>query len=599
MSDLKTSIKINLAGNLERQSKRYTRSVEQFSKRSERHISRLGRTANSVSKALDNLGNRYTAVLAGGLAAFKTKQAVEESAKLDKELIKIAQTAGMTLEVTNRLRESLFNMAQQTGAPIEQLIQGFNNLVQSGQSWESSMSGIEAINKAIAVTGSSADVLASALGVAKENFGFDLSSSKTTTLLLDQMTVAGRLGNAELEDLSGIFAKVGNNAKSANLNLTETLAITEAFSLSERSPDRLATLVDSTLRVFTNQNYSKKASKVTGVRFYNADGDKRAAFDVLEDIGKKYKTLKTDFQRDSFLGAAFEGADLDTVKGLRKLFDGDTISGIRQMAKELESAGGAIAKDLPDAINNSVDQVARLKTALRSAADDFSQPINDVIKDGIKFLLDEKSLSGKEILAGGAATVAGGVAAAKLGSAVLSKVGGLASGLAVGKAVEQAGVTPVYVVNMPVGGDLMPGSISSSGKKRPKVFRPGNLKLLGSAPDLKTISMMGAGAVSTAALAVASSAAAGVGIGTLINKTLVEGTAFQNVLGRSIAQALAALGNNNAQAALKSEQQFQHKIAIEFDDKRASVKQIKSSSKNAELDVAQTYRAGPHFGAAM
>lgn len=592
MSDLKTSIKINLAGNLIGQSKKYTRSMERFSKQSEQHITRLGRTTQSVSKTLDHFGKRYAAVLTGGVAAFKTKQAVEESAKLDKALIKIAQTAGMTNKVTNELRGALFDMAQDTGQPLHELLQGFDQLVQSGQSWQEALVTIQAINPAIAVTGSKADVLASALSVANENFKFDLSNLETVKLLLDQMVVAGRAGNAEIEDLSSIFARVGSNAQAANLTFTETLALIETFSKAEPNADKLSTLTDSTLRLFTNQKQLKKASKVTGVSFYDADGERRAALDVLEDISKKYKTLTTDIDKDSALAKAFEGADLDTIKGLRKIFDGDTISGIRSMAKELENSGGTLAKDLPDAINNSVDQVARLKTALRKASDDFSQPINDVIKRSIKFLLDEKNLSGKEILAGGAATVAGGFVAAKLGVGLLSKAGGLAGGLATGKAIEETtGVMPVFVVNMP-NGSLVPGL--PKGKNLSKIARPSSFKLLKAAPNLKTIGALGAGAVSTAALAVAASAAVGVGIGTMIHRA-IEGTSISDAIGSTVAKAMAALGNEDAQKAVAATEQFQHKISLEIDDNRVSVKQLTSGQKNTELDVQQAFSAGAHF----
>ena len=67
----------------------------------------------------------------------------------------------------------------------------------------------------MAVTGASAETLASGMTVAAQSFGFDLSDLKTAKLMLDQMYAAGNLGNAELENLADIFARVGNNAKTA------------------------------------------------------------------------------------------------------------------------------------------------------------------------------------------------------------------------------------------------------------------------------------------------------------------------------------------------------------------------------------------------
>ena len=78
-----------------------------------------------------------------------------------------------------------------------------------------------------------------------------------------------RLGNAELENLPDIFARVGGNAKAANFNLDQTLALVELLSKSEPQAERLATLVDSTMRVFTNMRYMKEAQKATGIGFYD------------------------------------------------------------------------------------------------------------------------------------------------------------------------------------------------------------------------------------------------------------------------------------------------------------------------------------------
>ncbi|MEG7525480.1 MAG: hypothetical protein M3H12_20740 [Chromatiales bacterium] len=147
--------------------------------------------------------------------------------------------------------------------------------------------------------------------------------------------------------------------------------------------------------------------------------------------------------RNKALSAAFGEVDLDTMKGLRKLLGGDALFQVRQMTDKIKGAGGAIARDLPDALNNSIDQVARLKIALREAADEFAQPVNDAVKDAIKHLLSPKSLGGmgldgKDLLIGGALGAAGLFASVKGGGKLLSRLGGTATGVVMGKALEQA-----------------------------------------------------------------------------------------------------------------------------------------------------------------
>lgn len=84
------------------------------------------------------------------------------------------------------------------------------------------------------------------------------------------MTVAGRLGNAELENLSDLFPKIGA-AAAAGMSIEQALAFTESLSKVELQPDRLGTLAESTLRVFSNKQYRDQVSKTTGISFFNKD----------------------------------------------------------------------------------------------------------------------------------------------------------------------------------------------------------------------------------------------------------------------------------------------------------------------------------------
>lgn len=147
--------------------------------------------------------------------------------------------------------------------------------------------------------------------------------------------------------------------------------------------------------------------------------------------------------------AAFGKTDLDTQRGLAMLLQQGVVNEARDMATEIKNAEGTIAKDLPAAIDNAVDQTARLKAALWDAADNFARPINDAINDGIKYILDTQQIGGKELLVGGSLAALGGFGALKLGGKTLGKLGG---GV-LGNAVKGMGLgrlplpLPVYIVN--------------------------------------------------------------------------------------------------------------------------------------------------------
>lgn len=89
------------------------------------------------------------------------------------------------------------------------------------------------------------------------------------------------------------------------------------------------------------------------------------------------------------------------------------------------------------------------------------------------------------------------------------------------------------------------------------VFGSGKGGTLGKIGSIAT----GATRFGGAGLAVAGAGTMGYGVGTLINDNLVEGTAFGDFLGESIAKALAVFGNEDAQAALDSNTKYDQMIA--------------------------------------
>lgn len=450
-------------------------------RRSSGDISSWGKAARDEARAIrsiyDSLAGRLAAIgMSVGLGA-----SLWQSGKLDKSLTQIGQTSGETAKEVAGLRGELFGHAKDTGQEVDNLKQGVDVLIQSGQNMKEARETIKGVNLAMAVTGAEARTLANGLTVAGTAFQFDLAKPGKAIEILDKMVVAGRLGNAELENLSDIFARTGVNANAAGMSFEKTLAFIEALSMVERQPERLATLADSTLRVFTNMRYMAEAQKATGVRFFDKDGSRRDAVAVLKDIKAKYDTMKTDMARAAFIQKAFGKADLDTIKGIRTLLSGDALAKIDSFSGKIASAGGTLKRDLNDATTNIVDQTGRLKASLREAADNFARPINRVLADLIKWGLDSKKngglgLSGKEIVGYGTAGALGTWALARYGAKAFEWLRGVPGGqiaggaagflkergatagriaefLAVQAGAQKIGVNlmPVYVTNWPEG----------------------------------------------------------------------------------------------------------------------------------------------------
>jgi len=447
----------------------------------ERGLRRFGSTARQefdrLRHAARSLEGRFASLGLGIGAAMLVKQ----SAQLDKSLIQIGQTADMSKAKVAGLRKELFSMGRETGQPIEELQQGFNKAVQAGLKFDAALRVTDAVNKASAVTGAQNEILTKSLTSSAAIFNYDLSKPSQALLLLDKMRVAGKQGNAEMEDLAGIMPRVGFGAQRAGMSFEQTMAFVEGLSQAEQEPEKLATLSASWLRLFTNNTYMQKSQKATGVKFFDDKGARRDALAVFADIKKNYDVLQTDAARHSFVSRFLEGADTETITASVAFLGGKFLENARGFSREIEGASGTIERELPDAVRNAVDQTGRLKATLRQAADEFIQPLDKGITKIIKKLLDPKEkggweLSGKEIAGGGATALLAAYLGKRFGGPMAKKLFGTAVGIAKGKAIEAAtGVTPVFVTNWPGSGlnnPLYPSLLKGAGRSIWQMMKP-------------------------------------------------------------------------------------------------------------------------------
>jgi hypothetical protein len=490
-------------------------------------------------------------------------QMQRNAAQLEKTLTQVRLTAGMSAQEQAEAYKAMFDLVKRNGGVIEETVGGFNSLIQAGLKYKEAIKATEAINIARGVTGANDSVLAGALTVGAANYGFDLGKAGIATEMLDKMTVAGRLGNAELENLSNIFPRVAQRAQSAGMSFDKTLAFIEGLSQVERQPERLATLADSTLRLFTNAKYAKDAEKALGVMFFDSkSGARRDPLTILEDMRKKYKALTTDAQRFAFISGGFQNTDLDTQRGIQALLSGKQLEDMRKFEDEISRAGGTLKRDLDTATDNAVDQASRLKNTLRESAEGFARPINDAMSRAVKYMLDSKQqggmgLSGGQIGMGLLGGAAGIYAASRFLPPMLrglaGRFGGVGAGVATGKALEAAaGVTPVYVTNwaeMNGGSGGLLGTASSAAGGAASVGLLARLRGLLGAGLLVGNAPLGVAGLGAAAAGAGAAGLAGYGLGSLIYKG-IEDSSFADRLGEGIAKVLAVFGNENAQEAV-------------------------------------------------
>lgn len=537
----------------------------------------LGKMRSNVRQLWQDFNGFSAAskLLAASGAVLWGKQALQDSANLDRNLIKIKQTAGLTLKEMHQARAEIFAMARKSGVDPGELTKGLNNAVQAGLDFKKAIPVLSAANDAVAVTGANTNVLIDALTVAAETFNFDLSKPEKAVELLDKMTVAGRAGNAELEALSDIFSRVGVNAHRAGFDFDKTLAFVETLSQVEKNPERLGTLVDSTLRVFTNGGYRKDAQKATGVAFFDKKGGARDPIAVLNDFKKKYDQLKNDASRASFIEKAFGKTDQDTMKGLMSLFSGDSLASVQKISSSITQASGTIAHDLPEALRNAIDQANRLKVVMSQAGDVLAQPVNAVATNYLAKVVDNPETAGG-LLKGGAAAVGLGLLA-RMNSKRKTRIAGelAEKAQAIEKAAQAAKAQNVFVTNWPA-------SMMTAGEKIRSKTGGGAGGV--STPDTaETAAKTGKWAKAGKALGAAGAAFGGWEIGQAIGgvaKDLIDATVQSMANDQN-----ATLGTAIYDWLNKSKIDTGGELKISVDDKRVSVGGIRSNDPRMTINV--------------
>jgi len=443
-----------------------------------RLLKRLAGGVRDEFNRLKNFGQSAQGKLAGLGIGVGVGAGLTGSAKLDRSLIRTQQTAGMTNAEREEWRNEGFRIAKKYGLDRTDVDSGFNTLIASGVNYGASKKTADAVGQATAVTGADSAVLGKAVVAGASAFNLDLNQAGVALDLLQKMTVAGRQGNAELENLADLFPKIGGAAQQAGMSLSQALAFTETLSTVEMQPERLGTLAESTLRVFSNKTYRDQVTKASGVSFFDKKGASRNPEEVFADLKRKYDGMKTDEQRGKFMGAVFKGMDQDTIRGMRIMLTGNRLDTFKQQSKDIQGAKPIFESDLKDNVESATGTGARVKATLGEAIDRMAKPLNKGFAEFGSYLLDDLNLSGEQMLAGGAAVGVGGYiagrgATAGAGALINKFMGGpeTLKNIAVGKVLEEAtGVSSVFVTNWPATGMTPP--IPDVGNKTPKVVPP-------------------------------------------------------------------------------------------------------------------------------
>jgi len=552
------------SGGLDRGLRTGEKSISRFADTAKREFHGMGAAYQSMTGKLG--------LLTGGIGAgLIAKGAVQQFAEAEHSLRGVGNAGGIAKERLASVAEELLGIAKSTNQWRQDLIGGLNVLVSSGMEFERSISLIKDIGDAATGSQASIEDLASTVFALDHNLRVlpkDMGKS------LNILTNEGFAGAFELKDMARYFPKIAAESQKLNISGPNAAASLGAALQVSRgntgTPEEAATNLYDYMNKLTAKSTTHDLMKEFGVNWEKDFRKKvlKAKDPLLASVEFMHKKIgENPFAMNKVFG------NVQTIQFLTAMFNKDDkgktgIERYKEIYNNSLNDPHAIQKAKSRNMDTLQEQWKQTGIIMDSIVQK-SKALNESMSLGAKLLEGmNKKLGDKDVtlegLAGGAGAVGvGGYLISRLAKGGLSKafgeLGGTAAGVAVGKGLEQAaGVTPVFVVNMPksgLSGDIPDGVAKTATAVGAGAFMPqlfSNLRtsaaILGGS-SLSALPMYGSGAMATSAGLGLAAGGIGFGAGYGANK-LMEDTKAGNWLDDAVGKAVRPLADRYFQSGI-------------------------------------------------
>lgn len=446
---LKTSLIIDLAGNIQTRARQYGSALGGLASRGRAAMRGLSSAAQAAGRGLDKLGNRYTALLGGGAAAL----AVRGTMNLQEQLTRLGITADVSDEHIRKLHERILDTANAPDIRIDpsQIMAAVDSVMEKTGDLEFVEQNIRNIGLAIQASGAEGG----AIGDIFAEFQKQGMSARDALASVDVLIAQGKAGAFTLKDLASLGPRVVTSYTSLGRRgpqaMKEMGAVLQMIRMATGSSEQATTAWEAMLRTFSDRKKVQFLEK-QGVKLFNKDGSLRAANELMVEILKAAGNSRINLS-DVF--------DAEAIRAFNAVMDKVGVDKLQELMR-LEGDGATVQRDSARAAQTANAALQSLKTTWGKFADSnlagpiqkMADALNAIEPGRLEAALDR---AGKLAVALG-----GAVAAYKLvkgGMAVRRTVGGLFSG---GKKADGVGAAmngmagglaglklplPVYVVN--------------------------------------------------------------------------------------------------------------------------------------------------------
>lgn len=321
MSDLKTSVILDMSGNLSARAKSMGRALDGMGKRGTRSLGSLRRSAALAGRGLDALGNRYAA-LAGGAGAVATGRMLLSH---QQRMTYLGIQANASAERIHKLSNSIYEIAQAPDIRVnpDQITAAVEQIVEKTGDLEFAEANIRNIGLAIRATNAQGSDIG---GIMAEFQKMDIKDADVVLKALDTLNVQGKEGAFTLRDLAALGPRVmtayTSLGRTGPMAIREMGAALQMIRMGTGSSEMAATAFEATLRTLSDPTKLKKLQGA-GINVFE-NGVMRPINQLMAEIVEK--------------------SGGDKVK-LGTIFDAEAIRAFNQAASEFKRTGSLESLD--------------------------------------------------------------------------------------------------------------------------------------------------------------------------------------------------------------------------------------------------------------
>ncbi len=573
-NELKTSIIINVAGNLERMAQRYTQTLSRFSETGRRHFVSLGRAADDAGRMLDRVGNRYTA-LGLGIASVGTAKMVMD---LETRVVRLGINAGKSNVEMRALKEGIHEVAGASDVRLDpsKILSALEAIDEKTGGLGNAQKNLRNIALAIQATGDSGENIGEIVGQFEK---MGIVAPKDVMAALDTLNRQGKEGGVSLANLTRLaprllstYAAMGRTGVPAVREFGAALKV-----ISDGAGDQRVTVAafDSMMQTFMDPEKVKQLKAVAGIQVFDPEKLKKG-----ERVLRPINELMAEIVRKS-------GGDLTKIS---QVFDASAVRGFAAAAAEFKRTGSldtlekfmrmqgdgkSILDDSRRAAETAAAAFQRLHVAWERFADEKLTGKIETVAKLLNALSSEKLNTVMTALGWAGAALGVAYTLRKVGGVVTKQSapgvpGGFAGGLGGG-----GGVIPVYVVNkhLSLTPDAWMGGGAGMGGKDSEIGKAGRV-LAGAA---RAANVLGLGAAVFEG---------GYAVGTLINEGINMGISKLSGREQSLGSLIYdLLHRDKTLDTAAGRQKVDVAVKLEVEGKGATARAKEAKAKGGEVDV--------------